>query len=123
MPLAPYITLHAYVGARFEKTLPGLIDADTGELWTWPEGAVVRSQWRVKGSGALIATLATEGTRDGDIVLALGSVELALPTAFMATLEPSQNSGIEYDIQATIGGEDYMLATGTVQIHPEVTHG
>lgn len=113
----PYDHLVIPQGGTFEASWP-TDDAATGEptVWTgWSGRMQVRSE-----AGDLIATLATTGTRDGDVVLGDdGNLTVRLPHTFTVTLSPGKGL---FDLEMTDpDGAVWRVVEGSVAITPEVT--
>lgn len=94
-------------------------DADEGTPADWT-GWSARMQIRTSFDGDLLATLATSGTRDGDITLgADGNITITLPPT--ATSMIAAGNAV-FDVNFTDpDGAIWRSVEGSVTITPEVT--
>lgn len=113
----PYDHLVIPQGATFEANWPA-DDAETGGPAEWT-GWSARMQIRTL-TGEVMATLATTGTRDGDIELAdEGNITATLPPAFTATMSTGR---AVFDLEFTAPDASvWRVVEGAVTITPEVT--
>lgn len=114
----PYDHLVIPQGATFEANWYA-DDEETGLPADWT-GWSARMQIRTEFEGELLATLATTGTRDGDIVLGEdGNITATLPDTYTVTMSPG---GAVFDLNCIDpDGAAWRAVEGSVMTTPEVT--
>lgn len=114
----PYDHLVIPQGATFETNWYA-DDAETGNPADWA-GWTGRMQIRTSFDGDVLATLATTGTRDGDITLTVdGNITATLPWEYTATLSAGP---AVFDLNFTDpDGAIWRAVEGSVLVTPEVT--